>query len=132
MKYFTIDELCRSNVAQLRGIENTPNPNQLHNLEKLILNLLDPIREKWGKPIRVNSGFRSKELNKAIGGAGNSEHMKGMAADITTGNKEDNLRLFDLIAGCDLPFRQLIDEHRYSWIHVSYNEDDNKRQILHL
>lgn len=132
MKYFTINELCRSNVAQLRGIENTPNPNQLHNLEKLILNLLDPIREKWGNPIRVNSGFRSKELNKAIGGAGNSEHMKGMAADITTGNKEDNRRLFDLIAGCDLPFRQLIDEHRYSWIHVSYNEDDNKRQILHL
>lgn len=132
MKYFTIDELCRSNVAQLRGIENTPDPNQLNNLEKLILNLLDPIREKWGNPIRVNSGFRSKELNKTIGGAGNSEHMKGTAADITTGNKENNRRLFDLIAGCGLPFRQLIDEHRYSWIHVSYNEDDNKRQILHL
>lgn len=132
MKYFTIAELCRSNVAQLRDIDNTPGTAQFSNMEKLVLNLLDPIREKWGKPIRVNSGFRCKELNKAIGGASNSDHLRGMAADITTGNKADNRRLFDLIASSGLPFRQLIDENQYSWVHVSYNEDDNKRQILHL
>lgn len=133
MKYFSLKELCRSNVASQLGIDNTPNSEQQANMVKLVDKLLDPIREKWGKPITVNSGFRSKALNAKVGGAKNSEHMTGCAADITTGSKDGNRRLFDLIYNStELSWRQLINENNYSWIHISYNERDNKRDVLAL
>lgn len=131
-KYFTINELTRSNTAERLGIDNTPNSYQRANMEKLIKNLLDPIREMWGSPIIVNSGFRSVKLNEAVGGAKSSEHMSGCAADLTVGSKESNKKLFDMIRNSSLEFRQLIDEKQYSWIHVSYNEGDNKKQVLRL
>lgn len=132
MKYFTIAELCRSNTGEKLGIENVPNSFQKANMENLINHLLDPIRQMWGKPIIVNSGFRCVKLNKAVGGAKNSEHMSGCAADITTGNKADNKKLFDMIRNSSLEWRQLIDESGSSWIHISYNQSDNKKQVLHL
>lgn len=132
MKYFTIAELCRSNTGEKLGIENVPNSFQKANMENLINHLLDPIRQMWGKPIIVNSGFRCIKLNKAVGGAKNSEHMSGCAADITTGNKADNKKLFDMIRNSSLEWRQLIDESGSSWIHISYNQSDNKKQVLHL
>lgn len=131
-KYFTVNELTRSKTAERLSIDNTPNAYQRANMEKLITNLLDPIREMWGSPITVNSGFRSVKLNEAVGGAKNSEHMSGCAADITVGCKEGNKKLFGMIQGSSLKFRQLIDESKYSWVHVSYNEGDNKKQVLHL
>ena len=132
MKYFTIAELCRSNTGEKLGIENVPNSFQKANMENLINHLLDPIRQMWGKPIIVNSGFRCVKLNKAVEGAKNSEHMSGCAADITTGNKADNKKLFDMIRNSSLEWRQLIDESGSSWIHISYNQSDNKKQVLHL
>lgn len=94
---------------------------------------LDPVRELWGKPIGVNSGYRSPALNAAVGGAAASQHMKGEAADITTGSVADNLRLFERIAASAIPFDQLIDENRGRWIHISYRADGkNRRQVLHL
>lgn len=132
MKYFTIAELCRSNTGEKLGIENVPNSFQKANMENLINHLLDPIRQMWGKPIIVNSGFRCVKLNKAVGGAKNSEHMSGCAADITTGNKADNKKLFDMIRNSSLEWRQLIDESGFSWVHISYNQPDNKKQVLHL
>ena len=132
MKYFTLDELIQSDTAKKKGIDNTPNEIQKQNLILLIDNILDPLREAYGKPIKVNSGFRCEALNKAVGGAPTSEHRFGMASDITGGSKEENKKIFEIARDLNLPFRQLIDERNYSWVHISYNKNDVKRQILHL
>ena len=131
MKYFTIEELTRSAVATARGIPNVPGENEREALEVLTLALLDPLRELWGKPIYVNSGYRSPELNKTVGGVANSQHMKGQAADITTGNTASNRKLFALIRDGGFDFDQLIDEANGTWIHVSYvSPTVNRRQVL--
>ena len=132
MKYFTIHELTHSDTAHQKGIDNTPPPAIKVKLTSLINNLLDPIREAWGGPITVNSGYRCPVLNKAVGGASTSQHQKGEAADITVGSPELNRRLFDLIATGDFDFDQLIDESHYSWIHISFAAGKNRHQILHL
>lgn len=131
-KYFTVNELCKSDTARLKGIDNSPNAIQISNMEELITNVLDPLREAYGKPINVNSGFRCDSLNRAVGGAKTSEHLTGCAADIDVHSKEGNKQLFDLIQKLNLPFRQLIDESNFSWVHVSYNKNDIKRQVLKL
>ena len=102
------------------------------NLKALADNVLDPLREWYGKPITVNSGYRCPQLNRLVGGAASSQHLKGEAADITAGSKEANRKLFDYIKS-HLPFDQLIDEKNYSWVHVSYKRDgNNRKQILKL
>lgn len=131
-KYFTVNELCKSDTARAKGIDNTPNAIQISNMEELIKNVLDPLREAYGKPINVNSGFRCPALNKAVGGVSNSEHLTGCAADIDVHSRQGNKELFDLIQKLNLPFRQLIDESNLSWVHVSYNKNDVKRQVLKL
>lgn len=131
MKYFTIEELCKSDIANKRKIKNIPNSEIIDNLEQLIINVLDPLREEYGNPIMINSGYRCSELNKAVGGAKNSHHLTGCAADITVGNPSKNKILFELIQKLDLPFDQLIDEKKFSWVHVSYTPNPRK-QILHL
>ena len=93
--------------------------------------MLDPLRDLFGKPVLVSSGFRSNDLNRAVGGAATSQHMKGEAADIYTGTKEGNKKLFELIRD-NLPFDQLIDEKDFSWVHVSFKEIGNRKQILKL
>lgn len=120
MKYFTIKELTRSTTAQLRGIDNTPSQQVINNLTALVDNVLDPLRQAWGKPIHVNSGYRCPELNKAVGGVPASQHLLGEAADITAGSHELNRQLFSLLRQLNLPVDQAINEHDFSWIHVSY------------
>ncbi len=121
MKYFTLSELLRSGTASLRGIDNTPHSNQIvSNLKLLVEHILDPLREAWGKPIHVNSGYRCPQLNKEVGGSPTSQHMKGEAADITVGNRADNRRLYHLLASMHLPVDQAINERDFAWIHVSY------------
>lgn len=131
MKYFTIEELCKSDTAKKRKIDNTPNLEIIKNLEQLIINVLDPLREAYKNPIMINSGYRSSALNKAVGGSKTSHHMLGYAADITAGDPLKNKILFELIQKLDLPFDQLIDEKKFSWVHVSYMPNPRK-QILHL
>lgn len=131
MKYFTIEELCRSDKARQMGINNTPTDDIIDSLSNLVENVLDPAREKIGKPITVNSGYRCLELNKAVGGATTSQHVKGEAADLTTGSREENKRLFGIIRD-NLQFDQLINEHEFSWIHVSYRQGNNRKQILKI
>lgn len=131
MKYFTIKELCKSSTATKLGISNTPNSEIVNNLERLVDNILDPLREEYGKPIQVNSGYRCDALNKAVGGSKTSQHRYGLAADITGKSKFENKKLFELVQKLKLPFDQLIDESNYSWIHVSYSTKPRK-QILHL
>ena len=132
MKYFTIHELTHSDTAHQKGIDNTPPPTIKVKLTSLINNLLDPIREAWGGPIYVNSGYRCPKLNEEVGGVPSSQHQKGEAADITVGSPELNRQLFDLITTGDFDFDQLIDESHYSWIHISFAAGKNRHQILHL
>ena len=130
-KYFTIKELTKSSTAQRLHIDNNPTQEVKDNLNKLIDNVLDPLRELYGKPIIVNSGYRCTKLNKAIGGAKNSQHLVGQASDIRTvqNTKESNKELFELIKNSKLPFDQLINEYDYNWVHVSYSPR-NRRQVL--
>lgn len=129
MRYFTLKELTRTSVP----FDNNPGAKETENLTYLVDNLLDPVRELWGKPIRVNSGFRSLKVNIEVHGAINSQHIKGEAADITVGSAAENKKLFDLIRSSGFVYDQIIDENDYSWIHISLKKDGvNRKQILHL
>ena len=132
-KYFSIAELTKSSTAIKKKINNTPTKEVENNLNQLIDNILDPLREAWGQPIIVGSGYRCEALNRAVGGAAHSQHKLGQAADIHTksDSAEDNKKLFELIRQLKLPFDQLINEYNYNWIHVSYSPR-NRRQILNI
>lgn len=134
MKYFTMTELTSSATAKRKGIDNTPDAKAKAALSALVANVLDPLREKYGKPIVVSSGYRCPKLNKAVGGVARSQHTKGEAADIrcVSDSRAENKRLFDLIVASELPFDQLIDEYNYDWVHVSFKDGANRRQILHV
>lgn len=134
MKYFTTAEFVRSETADKKGIDNRLPKDLVNNVQDLVNNVLDPLREAYGKPIIISSGYRCDALNKAVGGVPTSEHRLGMAADIvgTPNTKAENKRLFNLIQSLDLPFNQLIDEKNFSWVHVSYREGDNRKQVLAL
>lgn len=133
-KYFTIAEMVRSTTADRKGIDNRLPKQLIPKVDALIDNVLDPLRETYGKPIKVNSGYRCEALNKAVGGSRTSSHMSGEAADIvgTPNTKEENKKLFRMIQEMNLPFNQLINEMDYSWIHVSYREGNNRHQVLAL
>lgn len=132
MKYFTIEELTKSPTAIRLGISNKPSAEIMASLERLVENVLDPLREAWGAPIVVTSGYRSPRLNAAVGGARGSQHTYGQAADIHTlsDRSEDNRKLRDLLISLNLPFDQLIDEFNCNWLHVSYRTGGNRGQIL--
>lgn len=131
MKYFTIEEMTKSSTATAKGIDNTPSEEGVLKLQKLIEAVLDPLREWYGKPIRVNSGYRCEALNEAVGGSNTSQHRLGEAADITVGTKKGNRKLFNYIKD-NLPFDQLINESNFSWVHVSYREGRLRKQVLAL
>lgn len=130
MKYFSIEELIRSAKAKELGIDNTPTEDVIANLTMLVENVLDKARIGIGAPIIVNSGYRCEELNKAVGGAKNSQHTKGEAADITTGTFYGNMCLFNYIKD-NLEFDQLIDEKHYQWVHVSFRKGRNRKEVLY-
>lgn len=132
MKYFSLAELCKSDTAAKIGLTNVPNEGTKQNIVYLVNNLLDPLREAYGKPIICTSGYRSPTVNAMVGGAKNSHHMSGCAADITGGNPKENKKLFELVQKLNLPFTQLIDEHNFRWVHVSLDKNNVKKQILHL
>lgn len=135
MKYFTIKELTKSLTADVKGIDNTPTPEIERNLTSLVDNILDPLRELYGKPITVNSGYRCPAVNKAVGGSATSDHVKGFAADITCSNKKENAILFDIIKNTFI-FDQLIwekgNDQYPDWVHVSFNPNRQRKQILKL
>ena len=154
--YFSISELTASATALREGIDNRPSKCAYHLLHVLVGQLLDPIREAWGKPIIVSSGYRCKELNAMVGGAKHSHHMLGCAADITApllspqggkksstmseylplggGREGANRRLFKLIQQMQqqgqIRFTQLIWEGDGRWIHISYVPGDLRCQVI--
>lgn len=120
MKHFTISELTRSATAQRLGIDNTPSTQVIEALNRLVDNVLDPLRDAWGAPIMVTSGYRCPALNRAVGGVARSQHLLGEAADVTTGTVAGNRRLWQLLQELALPVDQVINEHGFSWLHISY------------
>jgi zinc D-Ala-D-Ala carboxypeptidase len=132
-EHLDLSEVTRSNEAKRKGISNMPTPEHIENFKKLAENIFEPIRKHFGVPIMISSGYRSKELNKAIGGATTSQHLLGQAIDIDmdgTSKGVTNKMVFDYIKA-NLNFDQLINEFDYSWVHVSYNPTGKQRkQIL--
>ena len=136
---FTLEEMIYSNTAKQHGISNKPDNSSIQNINRLVTKILQPIRDKYNKPIHINSGYRSNELNKLLKGAINSDHLFGAAADITSDN---NLELFNIILGMiknnEIECRQLIWEYGKSkpkWIHISINHNKNKfkdNQIIYI
>jgi len=133
--HITLKEAIKSNTAIRRGIDNTPNDYQLSNMENIAKNLFEPLREWVGGPIRINSFFRSEELNSAIGGSSRSQHCQGRAIDLddTFGHKT-NAEMFQYIKD-NLSFDQMIwefgDNENPDWVHVSFvSFDENRGRIM--
>jgi len=124
-----------SRTATRLDISNTPNDDQLNNMELIASEVFEPLRAWVGGPIKINSFFRSPKLNKAIGGSGKSQHCHGQAMDIDdTFGRATNAEMYHFIKE-NLDFDQMIwefgDEDNPDWVHVSYvSEDDNRRRCL--
>jgi zinc D-Ala-D-Ala carboxypeptidase len=130
-KHITLKEATYSSTGEAKGIDNSPTPEHLENMKLLAEKVFEPLREWYGKPIKINSFYRSKALNTAIGGSQTSQHSHGQAMDIDTAS--DNKKLFDYIKA-NLTFDQMIWEFGNSenpdWVHVSYKSAGNRKQIL--
>ena len=127
--YFSDRELTYSNTAKKNGIDNTPDEATLANLHRLRDNILNPAREKYGKCIYINCGYRSPEINKLVGGVATSQHANGNAADIDTRSLKGNRELFKILMEMD-NYDQLIWEGQGEWIHVSYDPARDRRNVL--
>lgn len=126
---FTLGEMVRSGTASRRGIRNIPGPNQIAALRLLCINVLQPVRDHYGRPVVVTSGYRSPQLNRAIGGSQSSQHSKGEAADFTVSGVS-NMEVCRYIRD-NLSFDQLIYEFgETGWIHCSYRIDRLRHQTL--
>ena len=129
-KHISYKEAVGSNYAKQKGIKNKPNEEQVENMKLLAEKVFEPLREWVGAPIRVNSMFRSLELNTALKGSKTSSHMKGEAMDITSMGGKSNLEMFHYIKD-NLEFDQLIWEFgkEPKWLHVSFSKN-NRQQVL--
>ena len=134
-KNFTLEELTASATAKARGICNNPGQTDIVNLCGLVHNVLQPLRNWWGKEVKIGSGYRSLALNRAVGGVSNSQHMKGEAADLCIdGDIQKGKSWFQFIKQhCE--FDQLIWEKNPKtgayWVHVSYRCDGkNRKQVI--
>ncbi|CAB4153989.1 Peptidase M15A, C-terminal [uncultured Caudovirales phage] len=133
-KNLSLAEVVRSESAKRRGINNMPTAEHLENLKELALNVFQPIRDHFKVPIHVSSGYRSRILNNAVNGAAKSQHCLGEAIDIDVdGTSITNKQVFEYIKE-NLDFDQLIWEFgndlNPDWVHVSFNKESNKKQVL--
>lgn len=135
-KNFNLSEFTYSKTADKKKIDNTPGPSERANIYTLVNEILQPIRSEFGKSIKVNSGFRSKDLNKAVGGSSTSQHLTGSAADITTYDSNDDLfrLILQMIDDGDIVVGQLIWEYGNDnypqWIHISLPNAGKVNNIL--
>lgn len=132
--HFNLAEFTRSESAKRHGVSNEPTPEHLENIKVLCEKVLEPLRVKFGS-INISSGYRSKVLNHYIGGSLKSQHCEGKAADIDMDdmNNVANIDIFDYIKN-NLEFDQLIYEFgnplNPAWVHVSFNQGKNRKQVL--
>ena len=135
--YVSLAEVTKSDTATRKGIDNNPTAEHLENLKTICVEVFDKVREHFGVPIYISSGYRSAGLNKAIGGSKNSDHNLGRALDLdqdTRGNGITNMEVFEFIKD-NLEFDQLIAEGSngdgdMNWVHVGYRKGANRKQIL--
>ena len=131
---FTLQELVKSETALRRGLDNTPTVEVVERLKLLAEQVLQPVRNHYGKGVKVNSGYRAPEVNAAVGGSANSDHLTGCAADIEIPGVT-NYKLAQWIEA-NLPYTQLILEFYTQgipdsgWVHVSYDPKNLKKQSL--
>jgi hypothetical protein len=135
-KNLFLSEVIKSNTAIRLDIDNTPNAEHLENLKAIANNIFQPLRDYFDEPIGVSSGYRSPDLNKAIGGSKTSQHSKGEALDLDADifGGIANSEIFEYIKD-NLDFDQLISEYpneagEPKWVHVSYKKGNNRKQIL--
>ena len=131
-KNFTLPEIIHSNTAKRLGINNAPNKEHLKSMQVLVRDLIQPMRDVLG-PIRISSGYRNPELNRAIGGSSKSQHCKGEALDLQYWSKGKmcNKEIYDWVIKSEIEFDQMINEFDYSWIHISLKSNGkNRKQIL--
>ena len=124
---FTLEEMVASQTAARLGLDNTPNSGVIANLTALCSNLLQPLRDKLGSPIHISSGYRSLAVNSACGGAVNSQHMLGQAADTNVFGTMNNIDWANWIIASGIIFDQLILEFydptqgpNSGWVHISW------------
>ena len=135
MKFFSLDELTHSLTATTHGIDNTPNPYAVANLNYLVDTLLDPLRTAFGAPIVVQSGYRNPAVNRLVDGVETSAHVKGLAADISAlgQNRKENARLVRLLLDLELPFDQLIKYDCNAlgprWLHIGLQAEPRKNRF---
>jgi hypothetical protein len=135
-KNLSLAEVTKSLTAKRLGIDNTPDEWTTENLRQLAINVFQPLRSAFGTPIYVSSGYRSAELNTAIGGSGRSQHVEGRALDLDADvyGGCTNAQIFNWIKE-NLEFDQLIwefgDDDNPDWVHVSYVYDGvNRKRCL--
>ena len=130
-KNFVLSEITRSNTAKRLGIDNGPDKNHLRSIQRLITNLIQPMRDALG-PIRISSGYRNPNVNRAIGGSTKSQHCKGEALDLQfwDNGKISNKKLYDWVLSSNVEFDQMINEFDFAWIHISLKAKDNRKQVL--
>lgn len=128
-EHISFDEATFSQMALRLGIENIPNETELVSMRLVADMCFEPLREWYGKPIKINSFFRNQELNTAVKGSTSSQHCKGEAIDMSAGSREENKKLFEWCKA-NLIFDQLLNEYDYSWIHISYKLGMNRNQTL--
>lgn len=135
-QHLDLSEVTRSDSAKRKGIANNPTPEHLENFKKLAEHVFEPIRNHFGVPINISSGYRSKELNKAVGGSSTSDHCYGRAIDIDMDGSSSGVTNNDIFHWIkdNLKFKQLIAEFpeggKLGWVHVAYGEGLNKNEIL--
>lgn len=135
-KNLTLQECITSQTAARRRIDNTPPADVICNLREVAEHIFQPIREHFGKPIRVSSGYRSPALNKAVGGSKTSQHVKGEALDLQGTNGLTNRDIYDFVYN-NLDFDQLIWEYgtdkEPAWVHVSFTKSrKNRKHVLRI
>ena len=130
-KNFALSEITHSNTAKRLGIDNEPTETHLQNMQHLVDNLIQPLRDAVG-PIRVSSGYRNPELNRAIGGSRSSQHCKGQALDLQfwQNGKMMNELIYEWILDSGIEFDQMINEFDFAWIHISLKKKGSRNQVL--
>lgn len=116
-EHFTLEEMIRSELAARWDMDNTPGPTEIANLKRLCIDVLEPVRAIWKKPIAPSSGYRSFEVNRLAGGAKTSQHLTGCACDFVIAGIPLKTIMNKIIAS-NIPFDQLIFEYG-QWIHIS-------------
>ena len=130
-KNFALSEIIHSNTAKRLGIDNEPTETHLQNMQHLVDNLIQPLRDAVG-PIRVSSGYRNPSLNRAIGGSVSSQHCKGEALDLQfwQNGKMMNELIYEWILDSGIEFDQMINEFDFAWIHISLKKKGSRNQVL--